>query len=77
MDVVSILGILVILNFLISTESFYALTLNHATMLTSLSCATNFNKLSRSQVQALAKQYKIRANQKTSEILADLNVRDF
>ena len=47
-----------------SVASFYAFEANRATKFWPFSCETNFNNLgSRSKVQALAKQHKIRANQ--------------
>ena len=72
-----VLVLLVIFNSFNSVTSFYAFTAIRATVFSSLYCETNINDLGRSEVQALAKQHKIRANLKTSEILAQLNVYYF
>ena len=69
-----VLVLLVIFNSFNSVTSFYAFTAIRATVFSSLNCETNINDLGRSEVQALAKQHKIRANLKTSEILAQLKM---
>ena len=70
-DMMVVLVLLVMLNSFNSVTSFYAFAAIYATVFSSLYCV---NDLGRSEVQALAKQHKIRANLKTSEILAQLKM---
>ena len=74
LEVVNLIGLLILMNSFLPVTSFYALNLNRMAYLTSLSCAKRLDELSRTEIQAVAKQNNIRANLKTSEILAELNV---
>lgn len=66
--------LLILMNSFLLVTSFYVLNLNQVTLLTTLSCTKRLDELSRTEIQAIAKNNNIRANLKTSEILAELNV---
>eukprot|EP01035_Chromulina_nebulosa_P023978 gene23978-31126_t len=61
------------MNSYLLVTSLYVLNLKQGTLLTSLSCTKRLDELSRTEIQAIAKHNNIRANLKTSEILAELN----